>query len=53
MPDNAGRLCIASIPGFGDFAQKRMLCQKIVVLFIYPETKGQTLERIQANFGIQ
>ena len=29
-----------------------MAVQFFVVLFVYPETKGQTLEKIQANFGI-
>jgi SP family arabinose:H+ symporter-like MFS transporter len=29
-----------------------MVLQFFVVLFVYPETKGQTLEKIQANFGI-
>jgi SP family arabinose:H+ symporter-like MFS transporter len=29
-----------------------MLLQFLIVLFVYPETKGRTLEAIQANFGI-
>jgi len=29
-----------------------MLVQFLVVLFVYPETKGRTLEEIQAGFGI-
>jgi sugar porter (SP) family MFS transporter len=34
------------------FFAAMMVLQFLVVLFIYPETKGQTLEKIQANFGI-
>jgi MFS transporter, SP family, arabinose:H+ symporter len=34
------------------FFATMMAVQFFVVFFIYPETKGQTLERIQANFGI-
>ncbi|WP_263378691.1 sugar porter family MFS transporter [Granulicella paludicola] len=34
------------------FFAAMMAVQFLVVLFIYPETKGQTLEKIQANFGI-
>ncbi len=34
------------------FFAAMMLVQFFVVLFVYPETKGQTLEKIQANFGI-
>jgi SP family arabinose:H+ symporter-like MFS transporter len=29
-----------------------MALQFFLVLFVYPETKGETLEKIQANFGI-
>jgi hypothetical protein len=29
-----------------------MLLQFFVVLFVYPETKGSSLEAIQARFGI-
>jgi SP family arabinose:H+ symporter-like MFS transporter len=29
-----------------------MALQFVMVLLVYPETKGQTLEKIQANFGI-
>jgi sugar porter (SP) family MFS transporter len=34
------------------FFAAMMAVQFLVVLFVYPETKGQTLEKIQANFGI-
>jgi sugar porter (SP) family MFS transporter len=34
------------------FFAAMMAVQFFVVLFVYPETKGQTLEKIQANFGI-
>jgi len=34
------------------FFASMMAVQFLVVLFVYPETKGQTLEKIQANFGI-
>jgi sugar porter (SP) family MFS transporter len=34
------------------FFAAMMALQFLVVMFVYPETKGQTLERIQANFGI-
>jgi sugar porter (SP) family MFS transporter len=34
------------------FFATMMAVQFLVVLFVYPETKGQTLEKIQANFGI-
>jgi SP family arabinose:H+ symporter-like MFS transporter len=34
------------------FFAAMMLLQFLVVLFIYPETKGATLEKIQASFGI-
>lgn len=34
------------------FFAAMMVVQFLVVLFIYPETKGATLERIQAKFGI-
>jgi hypothetical protein len=34
------------------FFATMMAVQFFVVLFVYPETKGQTLEKIQANFGI-
>ena len=34
------------------FFASMMVLQFLVVLFIYPETKGRTLEAIQANFGI-
>ncbi len=34
------------------FFATMMAVMFLVVLFIYPETKGQTLEKIQANFGI-
>ena len=30
-----------------------MLVQFVMVLFVYPETKGRSLEQIQANFGIR
>jgi SP family arabinose:H+ symporter-like MFS transporter len=30
-----------------------MAVQFFVVLFMYPETKGRTLEQIQAGFGIK
>jgi hypothetical protein len=30
-----------------------MLVQFVVVLFVYPETKQQSLEQIQAGFGIR
>jgi hypothetical protein len=29
-----------------------MLLQFVIVLFLYPETKGSSLEQIQAQFGI-
>lgn len=34
------------------FFAAMMAVMFMVVMFIYPETKGQTLEKIQANFGI-
>lgn len=34
------------------FFASMMLLQFFVVLFVYPETKGRTLEAIQANFSI-
>ena len=34
------------------FFAAMMLVQFIVVIFVYPETKGRTLEAIQAGFGI-
>jgi MFS family permease len=34
------------------FFAAMMLVQFVVVLFAYPETKGQSLEAIQARFGI-
>jgi SP family arabinose:H+ symporter-like MFS transporter len=34
------------------FFAAMMLLQFFVVLFVYPETKGKSLETIQANFGI-
>jgi sugar porter (SP) family MFS transporter len=34
------------------FFAAMMLVQFLVVIFIYPETKGRTLEAIQAGFGI-
>jgi MFS transporter, SP family, arabinose:H+ symporter len=34
------------------FFSAMMAVMFLVVLFVYPETKGQTLEKIQANFGI-
>ncbi len=34
------------------FFASMMLLQFLIVLFVYPETKGSTLEAIQANFGI-
>jgi sugar porter (SP) family MFS transporter len=39
-----------AVPFF--FFAGMMALQFFVVLFVYPETKGQTLEKIQANFGI-
>jgi sugar porter (SP) family MFS transporter len=39
-----------AIPFF--FFAGMMALQFVVVLFVYPETKGETLEEIQANFGI-
>ena len=34
------------------FFASMMLLQFLIVLFVYPETKGKTLEAIQAKFGI-
>jgi MFS transporter, SP family, arabinose:H+ symporter len=34
------------------FFASMMVLQFLVVLFLFPETKGKTLETIQANFGI-
>jgi SP family arabinose:H+ symporter-like MFS transporter len=34
------------------FFAAMMLLQFLIVLIVYPETKGRTLETIQANFGI-
>jgi hypothetical protein len=34
------------------FFAAMMLLQFFVVLFLYPETKGSSLEAIQAQFGI-
>jgi SP family arabinose:H+ symporter-like MFS transporter len=39
-----------AVPFF--FFAGMMALQFVLVLFVYPETKGQTLEKIQANFGI-
>jgi len=35
------------------FFAAMMVVQFFVVLFVYPETKGRSLEQIQANFGIR